>query len=118
MNKKVNVGIIGLGFMGTTHFDIYRGNEKAEVVAIADVDAAKLSGDISSVTGNIGGGDNSGPIDLKNIATYSDGMDLIADPNVELIDICVPVYLHKKFVLAALAMDKQRCKPLFRDLIV
>lgn len=116
MSRQVRTGIIGLGFMGTTHLDIYRHNAKAEVVAIADVNPAKLQGDIRSVVANIGGGDNSKPLDLTGIQTYADGMQLIADPEVELVDICVPVYLHKAFALAAIAAGKSvMCeKPLAR----
>ncbi|OGV36802.1 MAG: hypothetical protein A2020_03230 [Lentisphaerae bacterium GWF2_45_14] len=106
MDRKVKVGIIGLGFMGTTHFSIYKSNPKAEIVAIADVNPDKLKGDISSVIGNIGGGDNSKPLDLNGIKTYRDGMDLINDPEVELVDICVPLYLHKKYATAALEINK------------
>jgi predicted dehydrogenase len=106
MAEKVKVGIIGLGFMGTTHLDIYKGNDKAEVVAIADVNPAKLAGDISTVFANIGRGDNTIPLDLSGMALYKCGMDLINDPNVDLVDICVPTYLHRKYAVAALEAGK------------
>ncbi|MEN8255314.1 MAG: Gfo/Idh/MocA family oxidoreductase [Verrucomicrobiota bacterium] len=106
MGRQVKVGIIGFGFMGTTHFDIYNNNEKATVVAMADVNPAKRAGDISAVFANIGGGDNSKPVDLSGIRVYADGMDLINDPEIELVDICVPVYLHKQYALAAIAAGK------------
>ncbi len=105
MTEKVNVGIIGLGFMGTTHFDIYQASGKAKVVAVADTNAAKLHGDISSVIGNIGGGSNKS-LNLDDIAVYADGMELINNPAVELVDICLPVFLHKKFALAAIMAGK------------
>lgn len=103
--KKVKVGIIGLGFMGTTHFDIYRASGKAEIVAIADTNAAKLKGNISSVVANIGGVKASS-VDLEGVSVYADGFDLINDPEVELVDICLPVFLHKKFALAAIKAGK------------
>jgi len=106
MEQPVRVGIIGFGFMGTTHYRIYRENPGARVAAIADVDLLKRQGDIHVVTGNIGGGDNSQPLDLAGCKTYADGMELIADPEVDLVDICVPVFLHKKYALAALAAGK------------
>jgi predicted dehydrogenase len=114
--EKVKIGIIGLGFMGTTHFDIYRANDKAEVVAIADSNAAKQQGDISSVVANIGGGTND-TVDLSGVSVYADGLDLINDPAVELVDICVPLHLHKQFALAALKAGKHvLCeKPLARN---
>ena len=87
MKGNVNIGIIGFGFMGTTHWGVYKGIKGAKVVALADVDPAKLRGDISKVVGNIGGGDNSKPVDLSGVKVYNDAMDLIADPGVEVVDI-------------------------------
>ena len=84
---KVRIGIIGLGFMGTTHFRIYRDLPNAQIMAIADVDSAKRQGNISKVCGNIGGGDNSIPLDLTGIKTYASGLELINDPNVDIEDI-------------------------------
>jgi predicted dehydrogenase len=105
MERKVKIGIIGIGFMGSTHFHIHQANSKAEVVAIADVDKSKLEGDWNKIIGNIGGFDNEN-VDLSSIKTYEDGMDLIADPNVEMVDICVPTFLHKKYAIAALKAGK------------
>ena len=52
--KEVKVGLIGLGFMGSTHWRIYEALPNVKVVALADVDAAKRAGDVSKVVGNIG----------------------------------------------------------------
>jgi len=106
MNSKVKVGIIGLGFMGTTHFRIHQQLGKSEIIAVCDVDEKKLQGDWSSVVANIGETDNSVPVNLAGIQAYSDAMDLIANPDVDMVDICVPTYLHEKYVLAALKGGK------------
>ena len=106
MSSIVKVGIIGIGFMGSTHFRIYQGNEKAKITAIADIDPKKISGDWSQITGNIGNGDNSQPINLEGINTYKNAMDLINDPTVDLVDLCLPTYLHEAFILAALKAGK------------
>lgn len=106
MGDKVKVGIVGLGFMGTTHFGIHRELGKSEIIAVSDVDEKKLSGDWSSVIGNIGGGDNSRPVDLNGIKKYRDTMELIVDPDIEMVDICVPTYLHEKYAVAALENGK------------
>jgi len=115
----MNVGIIGLGFMGSTHFRIYDKNPMADIKAIADVDEAKLNGDWSKIIGNIGEADNSVPVDLAGINTYSDAMQLISDPEIQLVDICLPTYLHKQYVIAALEAGKHvLCeKPLARTTI-
>jgi predicted dehydrogenase/sugar phosphate isomerase/epimerase len=116
MAKKIKVGIIGLGFMGTTHFRIYQENVKSEVVAVADVNENKLKGDWSSVVGNIGGGDNSRLVNLTGIQTYIDGLELIKNPNIDVVDICVPTFLHKQYITSALKAGKHVIceKPLAR----
>lgn len=103
--KPVKVGIIGLGFMGTTHFRIHQESPRSQVVAVADVDGAKRSGDISKVIGNIGGGTND-RLDLGGIKVYEDAYALLADPEVEEVDICLPTYLHRDVAIAALKAGK------------
>ncbi|MBR2439548.1 MAG: Gfo/Idh/MocA family oxidoreductase [Lentisphaeria bacterium] len=116
--SKVRIGIIGLGFMGSTHFRIYRSLPNAEIVALADVDPAKRKGDISKVNGNIGNDDNSIPLDMTGVTTYENGFDLINDPNVDVVDVCVPTPYHKDYMVAALNAGKHLFseKPLCRSL--
>ncbi len=103
--KQVKVGIIGLGFMGTTHFRIHRANPKSRIVAVADIDDAKRRGDIRKVVGNIGGGVNDS-LDLAGVTVYDDAAKLLADPEVEEVDICLPTYLHAEVAIAALEAGK------------
>ena len=104
--KEVKVGLIGLGFMGTTHWGVYKGLKNVRITALADVDAAKCRGDISKVVGNIGGGDNSKPLDLTGVTVYESGEALIANADVDVIDICVPTPDHADLAVAALAAGK------------
>ena len=115
--KQVKVGLIGLGFMGSTHFRIYEAMPNAKIVALADVDAKKRAGDVSSVIGNIGNSDNSVPLCMDGIHTYENAFDLINDPEVELVDICCPTPDHAKYIIAALAAGKHVFaeKPLCRN---
>lgn len=106
MESRIKVGIIGLGFMGTTHFQIHRQLGKSEVIAVADVDEKKIKGDWSHVVGNIGDMDYSKSVDMSGIKTYTDAMDLIANPEIEMVDICAPTYLHEKYAIAALKAGK------------
>ena len=112
--KQVKIGLVGLGFMGSTHWGVYQGMKNAKVVALADVDAKKRKGDISAVVGNIGGGDNSKPLDLTGVTVYDDAFDMITDPDIDVVDICVPTPEHCDLVCAALAVGKHVCceKPL------
>lgn len=103
--KEIKIGLIGLGFMGTTHFGIYQALPGVRVAALADIDPMKLSGDISAVSGNIGEGSGS-KLDLTGIACYSDPFRLIAEADVDAVDICVPTPWHRELALAACAAGK------------
>ena len=104
--KKVRIGVVGLGFMGTTHFRIHRANKNCVITAISDVDAKKRKGDISAVHGNIGNDDNSIPLDLKGVKVYEDALEMVKDPEVDMVDICVPTPWHTEIVVAALKAGK------------
>jgi predicted dehydrogenase len=106
MDNKIKVGIIGLGFMGSTHFRIYKDHPLAKIKAVADVDEAKIQGDWSKIVGNIGEADNKDPVDMTGIETYTDGMELIKNPDIDLVDICLPTHLHATYVIPALQAGK------------
>jgi predicted dehydrogenase len=114
MAKKLKVGVIGLGSMGSTHLDIYSQISEVEVVAVADPKKNRLDGS-SKAEGNIGGQAQGSVVGFE-AKKYLDGMDLIDDPDIELVDICVGTNLHFVFVEAALAKGKHVLveKPLAR----
>jgi len=114
MAKKLKVGVIGLGSMGSTHLDIYSLISEVEVVAVADPNKSRLDGS-SRAEGNISG-QAKGSVSGLEAKQYLDGMDLIDDPDIELVDICVGTNLHFVFVEAALAKGKHVLveKPLAR----
>jgi len=101
----VRVGIVGLGMMGTTHFKGYRGGPEAEVVAVCDVSGRKLSGDWAEAAGNIDTG-AAGRQDLSALRTYDDLGKLLADKEVDLVDLCVPTFQHADFAIRALEAGK------------
>lgn len=104
--REIKVGLIGLGFMGTTHWGIYQQLPGVRVAAIADVDPAKRAGDVRKVVGNIGGGDNSKPLDLRGVEVFDDALKLIAGADVDFVDLCVPTPDHARYVIAALESGK------------
>lgn len=114
---SIRVGLVGVGFMGKTHADIHLKNPRAQFVAFCDSDPKKAAGDWSGGGGNLGDafGKSFDPRSLKSHATPE---ELFADPNVDLVDICLPTYLHAQYVLKALAAGKHvLCeKPLSTDL--
>lgn len=116
--KKIGIGLIGLGFMGSTHFRIYEAMENARIAALADVDPVKRRGDVSKVVGNIGSADNSKPLNLEGVNVYESGFDLINDPSVDIVDICCPTPFHADYIVAALKAGKHVFaeKPFARNL--
>lgn len=100
----INIGIVGIGFMGTTHFNAAKALKGARVAAIASRDPAKLKGDWSHISGNLGR--SGGVQDLSGVRTYTDYRDLLNDPDIDLVDICLPVELHRPVAIEALEAGK------------
>ena len=115
-NSPVRVGVIGLGMMGATHLDAYAKMDHVRVVAVADRDADRLSGK-ASAGGNIEG-QAKGGFDLTraDLHKHTDAQDLIDDPDVDVVDICLPTPLHLPVGLASLEAGKHTLieKPLAR----
>ncbi len=103
IKMTIKVGILGMGFMGNCHFNAYKGVKKARITALCDCDGKKLRGD-GGVVGNIGGAGQKK--NLAGIKTYSDASRLIADPEIDVVDITLPTYLHAEWTVRALKAGK------------
>lgn len=110
----VKVGVIGMGMMGTTHLDVYGQLEDVEIVAVSDIIPERLSGE-ERVAGNVEG-QAQGGVDLSRVKKYDEGMKLIRDKNVDLVDICLTTDKHRKYAAAVLRKGKHLMveKPLAR----
>ncbi len=100
----VHVGVIGLGMMGLTHLDAYGKRTDVKVVAVSDKLVDRLEGK-TKAAGNVEG-QAKGTFDFASAKKYAEGMDLIHDPEVEVVDICLPTPMHLEFGLAALSAGK------------
>lgn len=100
----VNVGIVGIGFMGVTHFKALQAVKSARAAAICTRDEKKLAGDWSGVQGNFG--DAGGVQDLKRVARYRDIDELLADDSIDLVDVCLPTPMHRDVAIKALRAGK------------
>ncbi len=119
MSDPVNIGIIGLGFMGQTHIKSYRQIPGARIVAICDAIRLPADGNLTGVAGNIATTDAI-RFDMSVVRGYRDYRELLADAEVQLVDICVPTPLHAPTAIAALQAGKHvLCeKPLARKPIL
>ena len=82
----IKVGLIGCGFMGAMHANCYKNIDGVKPVAVADVRREKAE-------------------ELAcGAEIYADGKDLIEKADVDVIDICLPTFLHAEYAIKA--MDK------------
>ena len=83
----LTVGLIGCGGMGSVHANCWLAlSDSVKLVAIADTDSEKVK-DFA---------------DKSGARIYSSGEELLANENVDIIDVCVPTYLHTKYAVAAM----------------
>src|SRR5437764_4784004 len=100
----VRIGIVGIGFMGMIHYLAARKLKGARVTALCSRDARKLAGDWRGIRGNFGPAGTQ--MDLSKVKKYAHLDDLLADPDIDLVDVCNPTHLHPDTALAALKAGK------------
>ena len=100
----MKIGVVGLGFMGSTHLKAITRTPGLELAAVSDPVKERLTGDLSAIEGNLGGPGEK--YDFSAIGTYENWKDLLADPNVEAVDFCTPTFLHPENAIAALEAGK------------
>ena len=98
------IGIVGIGFMGMIHYLASERVAGAKVVAICSRDPKKLAGDWTSIQGNFG--PRGTQMDLSGLARYTSFEELLADPQVDMVDLCVPNDAHASMAIQALKAGK------------
>jgi predicted dehydrogenase len=100
----VGVGIVGLGFMGMIHYLAAQRASGLRVVSLCSRDPKKLAGDWTSIQGNFG--PRGTQMDLSGLGCYVSLEELLADPKVDLVDLCVPNDSHASMAIQALRAGK------------
>ncbi len=100
----IKVGIAGIGFMGMIHYLAYQRLDGVKVTAMCEKDTERLAGDWRSIKGNFGPPGE--VMDLEGIAKYTELEQFVKDPNIDMVDICLPPCLHPNAALAALQAGK------------
>jgi len=98
----VNIGIIGLGGIAGAHIPAYETLPNARLVARCDRNPARAAGTAGGVTINLGAGETG----TGAARVYTDYRELLRDPEVEAVDICLPTDLHPEVAIAALEAGK------------
>lgn len=89
--KKLKHGIIGFGFISEKHLKGYASiGDKVQTIAVCDIlperlEAAKEKG-------------------IERL--YSDYHELLKDPDIDIVSVCLPNYLHKQVTIDALEAGK------------
>src|SRR5919202_109295 len=100
----IRIGIVGIGFMGMIHYLGARALRGAKVTALCSRDPKKLAGDWRGIRGNFG--PTGEVMDLSALKKYDRLEALLADPDVDLVDVCNPTHLHAPTAVAALRAGK------------
>ena len=103
-NNHVKIGIIGLGFMGSTHLDAFSKMEGVEVAAVCTHNPQAFSGAFRHSGGNLNR--ETAVHDFSALHKCSDWRELVADADLDAVDICLPTDLHASVAIAALKAGK------------
>ena len=96
----MKIALLGYGFMGGAHLAAMQRIEGVEVVAVAT--RTRPTAD-APTKGNLDL--KSGPLP-DSIRWVPDWRDVLADPSIDAVDICLPTDLHRQVVLAAFTAGK------------
>lgn len=100
--RVIRVGVVGYGVIGKVHCAALQELADCELTVVADVDPAARA----RAQRDLG------------VAVVGSAHEMLESYDVDLVDICVPTYLHEEVMLQAMAADKHIfCeKPLARTL--
>jgi predicted dehydrogenase len=88
-----------MGMMGWFHASRYFQIPDVQLVAIADSLPERLEAK-EAVLGNIA--DSGKGVDFSSVARYTDASQLIAEGSVDVVDVCLPTFLHARYAVEAL----------------
>ena len=100
----LKIAIAGVGFMSWIHYLAYQRSTTAQLVAFCSRDPKKRSGDWRGIQGNFGPPGEL--IDIGPLQTYESLEQMLNDPQIDVIDICLPPHLHVEAACQALAAGK------------
>ena len=86
----VKVGLVGCGFMGTMHANVYSVLEGAELVGAYDRRPERAAAFVAKWGGRV----------------FSSYDDMLADPEIDMVDVCLPTHEHAVFSIKACEAGK------------
>lgn len=86
----LRIGLVGCGFMGRMHANVYKTLENAQLVAAADTKPDV----IEKYAADFG------------LTGYASLKAMLASEQIDVVDICLPTYLHSKYTILAAKAGK------------
>lgn len=86
----MNIGLVGLGFMGKMHFATYNKINQANVIYICTRNEVTDKEVLTNYSGSF-------------LRCYD---DLLEKDEIDIIDICLPTYLHEEYIIKAAQAGK------------
>ncbi|WP_249962067.1 Gfo/Idh/MocA family protein [Histophilus somni] len=96
--KKVRVGLIGTGYIGRCHAIAY-----AQAPTVFPLEAELVLEYLAEITPELA---QQKAQEFGFNRSTGDWRDVVSDPNIDVVDICTPNFLHKEIALAAIANGK------------
>ena len=96
----MRIAVVGLGFMGTTHARAWQKIPGAQLAAIV----LPPTEDATVPIGNLPG--HAEPLDLSGIPVRPQLQDVLNDPAIDAVDLCLPTDLHAQAAVDALEAGK------------
>jgi predicted dehydrogenase len=92
MGGELKIGIVGAKFAGSFHVECWKTVSGSNIVAVADIDDRAREDFCAR---------------YKIPKGYKDYHELLDNPDVEVIDICLPNFLHAEVAVAAMQAGRQ-----------
>ena len=91
MSTKIKIGIVGAKFAGEFHGDMWKTLHNAEIYAIADLDEKTRTAYKEK---------------YGVVKDYHSYQEMVTDSELDVIDICLPNFLHAEVAIAAMEAGK------------
>ncbi len=93
MREMQQVALVGFGFMGAMHAEVYRALPNVRVAAVVDPRGEKLRSALRDAG-------------LDDVPVYPDAASAAAQTDFSIVDICLPTDLHRDVSLQAFELGK------------
>ena len=88
--NRLGVGVIGCGSISGTHFHALENSEQAELRAVCDIKPERLEKAMQE----------------QHVKGFLDWRELVAQPDIDAVHVCVPHYLHAEISIGAMKAGK------------